>query len=191
MSLFRLYPVFKMSFEHKSASKNLFLSLCFFLNSRFPLLEMDQKFKFGGIIGYTDSYLDFILGHFKVFRLQTLLNDAAGAVRADSDKSSGYCYKIGRGPNSFLLAHVTRKLFCLYIKLFLPSIFNFVNFWGSMLCIALDIKLACIIVIKDLVVFIEGNSQGYSFCPPEKYKPPKHAACCTRNLLGMCGTVNI
>ena len=55
---------------------------------------MDQKIKFGGIIGYGDSYLKFLFRHFKVFRLHAILHDTAGAVRAHSGKGPGYCYKI-------------------------------------------------------------------------------------------------
>ena len=89
---------------------------------------MDQKFKFGGTIGYGDSHLEFLLRHFKVFRLHAILHDAAGAVRSNSVEGRGYCYMIGRGPNSCLLGHVTGLLFCLYVKIFLPSIFNAVDF---------------------------------------------------------------
>ena len=42
---------------------------------------MDQKFPFGGLIGYETSYLDSIFRHSKVFRLHAILHDAAGAVR--------------------------------------------------------------------------------------------------------------
>ena len=47
-----------MSFEHNSIRKNLLVSACFCWNSGFSLREMDQKFKFGGLIGYGNSYLD-------------------------------------------------------------------------------------------------------------------------------------
>ena len=89
---------------------------------------MDQKFKFGGLIGYRNSYLDSVFRYSKVFRLHAILHDAAGAVRSHSGKGPGYCYMIGRGPNSCLLGNVTGLPFCLYVKLFLPSIFNFVDF---------------------------------------------------------------
>ena len=124
-SVFRLYPGLKMSFEHNSVPKNLFLSACFCWDS---LLEMDQKNKFGGLICHGNSCLDSVLRYFKVFRLHAILHDAAGAVRSHSVKGPGYCYMIGRGPSSCLLGHVTGLLFCLYIKLFLPSIFNSVDF---------------------------------------------------------------
>ena len=98
---------------------------------------MNQKRKFGGNIGYGNSYLAFLFRHFKVFRLHAILGNAAGAVRAHSGNGTGYCYMIGRGPNSCLLGHVTGLLFCPYVKLFLHSIFNSVDFLSSMSCIVL------------------------------------------------------
>ena len=96
--------------------------------SGISLREMDQKFKFGGLIGYGNSYLDSVFRYSKVLRLHAILHDAAGAVRAHSNKRPGYCYMIGRGPKSCLLGHVTGLLFCLYVKIFLPSIFRSANF---------------------------------------------------------------
>ena len=115
---------------------------------------MDQKFKFGGTIGYGDSYLGILFPHFKVFRLQAILHDSTGAVRAHSGKGPSYFYMIGRGPNSCLLGHVTGLLFCLYVKRFLPSIFNYVDFWSSMSCIVIDFEPADKNVLKDLGVFL-------------------------------------
>ena len=89
---------------------------------------MDQKFKFGGLIGNGNSCLDSVFCYSKVFRLHAIIHDAAGTVRTHSGKGPGYCYIIGRGPNSCLLGHVTGLLFYLYVKLFLPSIFNSVDF---------------------------------------------------------------
>ena len=126
--VFRLYPGLKLSFEHNSVRKNLFLSACFCWNSRLFLREMDQKFPFGGLIGYGNSHLDSLFRYSKVFRLLAKLHDAAGAVRAHSGKRPGYCYMIGPGPNSCFLGHVTGLLFCLYEKFFLPSIFNSIDF---------------------------------------------------------------
>ena len=97
-----------MSFEHNSVRKNLFACWDF----RHSLREMNQKIKFGGTIGYGDSYLEFLFRQFKVVRLHAMLHDAAGAVRAHSGKGPGYCYMIGRGPNSCLLGHVTGLLLC-------------------------------------------------------------------------------
>ena len=128
MSIFRLYLGLKMSFEHKSVRKNLFLSACFCWDSRLSLRELDQKFKFGGTIGYGDSYLDSAFRYSKVFRLHAILGDAAGAARLQTGKGLGYCNMIGRGSNCCLLGHVTGLLFCLYVKNFLSSIFNIIDF---------------------------------------------------------------
>ena len=88
---------------------------------------MDQKFKFGGTIGYGDSYLEFFFRHFRVFRLHAILYDAAGAVRAHSGKGRGYCFKFERGTNSCWLGDVTglflplrKTLSALYFKLSPP-----------------------------------------------------------------------
>ena len=128
ISVFRLYPGLKVSFEHNSVRKNQFLSACFCWNSRLSLLKMDQKFSFGGLIGYGNSCLDSVFRYSKVFRVHAILHDAAEAVRSHSGKGPGYCYMIGHGPFFCLLAHVTGLIFCLYVKVFLPYIFKSVDF---------------------------------------------------------------
>ena len=80
LSIFRLYPGLKSSFEHNSVRKNLILSACFCWDTRHSSREMDQKFKVGGIIGYGDSILEFSFRHFKVFRLHAILHVPAATV---------------------------------------------------------------------------------------------------------------
>ena len=128
ISVFRLYSGFKISFEHNSVRRNLFLGACFCWDSGLSLREMDQKLRFGGLIGCGKSCLDSVFRYSKVFRLHAILHDTAGAVRSHSGKVPGYCYMIGRGPNSCLLGHVTGLLFCLYVELFLPSVVISVDF---------------------------------------------------------------
>ena len=128
MSIFRLYPGLKLSFEHNSVRRNLFLSACFCWNSRLSFREMDRKNNFGRTIGYGSSYLELLFRHSKIFKLHAILHDPTRAVWAHSGKGPGYCYMIGRGSNSCFLGHVTELLFCLYVKIFLPSIFNSVDF---------------------------------------------------------------
>ena len=99
----------------------------FLLDSRHSLREIDYKFKFGGTNGYGDSCMEFLFRHFNVIRLDAILHDAAGDVQAQSGEGPGYCYMIGRGPNSCLVVHMTELLFCLYVKIFLPSIFKSVD----------------------------------------------------------------
>ena len=41
---------------------------------------MHQKFKFGGLIGYGNSYSDSVFGYSEVFRLNAILHDAAGVL---------------------------------------------------------------------------------------------------------------
>ena len=77
----------------------------------------------------------------KKIKLLAILHDAAGAVRAHSADGSGYCYMIGRGPNSCLLGHLSGLLYCLYVKTFLPCILNSGDFWNGMFLIVLDIEL--------------------------------------------------
>ena len=89
MSIFRLYPVFKMSFEHNSVRENLFLSACFRWDSRLSLRELDQKYQSGGTIGYGDSYVDSVFRYSEVFRLYAILHDAAGAVRLQTGEGHG------------------------------------------------------------------------------------------------------
>ena len=48
MSIFRLYQGLKLSIEHNSVRKNLFINACFCWDSRLSLREMYQNFKFGG-----------------------------------------------------------------------------------------------------------------------------------------------
>ena len=134
ISVFRLYPGLKISLEHNSVCKNLFLSACCCWDSRLSLGEMNQKFKIGGLIGYRNSCLDSVFRYSKVSRLYAKLRDAAGAVRSQSGRGPGYCYLIGRGLNSCLLGHVTGLLFGLYVKLFYPpsstlSTFEAVCLW--------------------------------------------------------------
>ena len=89
---------------------------------------MDQLIKFGGTIDYGYSLLDSVFRYSKVFRLHAILHDAVGAVRLQTGKRPGYCYTTGRGSNSCLLGHKTALLFCLHVKIFLPSIFNLIGF---------------------------------------------------------------
>ena len=152
-STLRLYLGFKMSFDYNIVCRNLFISACFCWDSRHSLDRMDQKFPFGGLIGYRNSYLDSILCYSKVSRLHAILHDAAGAVWSHTGKGPGYCCLIGRGPNSCLLGHVTGLHFCLYAKLFLPSIFKSVNSSSSIFCIVLVIELTEKNIIKELGLF--------------------------------------
>ena len=99
--------------------------------------------------------MDSVFRYSKIFRLHAIVHDAAGGL--------GYCYEIGRGLNSCLLGHVTGLLFCLYVKLFLPSIFNSVDFWSSMSFILLDMELNGKNIVNELELFIHGLYKDFHF----------------------------
>ena len=189
MGIFRLYSGLKMSIENKSVRKNPFLSACFCWDSRLSFREIDQNYKYGRTIVYANSYLEFLFRHFKIFRAPAILQDAAGAVRAHCVKGTGYCYMIGRGPSSCLLGHVTGLLFCLCVKIFLPSSFNSVVFWNSMSLNVLDIELNEKDIIKELGIYIDGSLQGFSFCPPKFCKPNKQTIWNTSHLHGIAWSI--
>ena len=114
--------------QKNTVRKNLFLTACHCLDPKISLREMNDLCPHGELIGYGDSDLDSVLRYSKVFRLHAILHDAAGAVYTEKRKGSGYCYMIGRRPNSCLFGHITGLLFCLYLKFFVPSILNRFNF---------------------------------------------------------------
>ena len=128
-NILRLYLKVKSKFLHNCTLKNLFLNACYCWAGIISLWEVDQKFLHGGKIGYGDSYLDSEFRYSKIFRLHAILHDAAEAARLQTGKRPGYLYKIGRGTNSCLLGHVTGFPFHVwYVKIFLPSLFNSVDF---------------------------------------------------------------
>ena len=53
-----------------------------------------------------------------------------------------------------------------------------------MFLIVLDIELTEQNVIKELGLFIDGSVQGFSFCPPETFKPNKQRTWNTNHLHG-------
>ena len=80
VNIFRLYFEIKSNFFHNCTRKNLFLSAYYYWDGTFSLREVDQNLLHGGKTGSGDSYLDSVLRYSKVFRLHTILHDAAGTV---------------------------------------------------------------------------------------------------------------
>ena len=122
VNIFRLNLIVKSKFYHICTRKNLFLSPCYCWDRTVSLRKTDQKFLHGGKIDYGHSYLDSVFRYSKVFRLHAIIHDAAGAVRLQTAKGPDFCYLVARGPKCCLLGHVNGQLFCLYVKIFLPSI---------------------------------------------------------------------
>ena len=96
MSILRLYPGLKMTFEHTTVRINLFLTACFCWDAKLSFCEMDQKTNFSGTIVYGDSYLNFLCHHFEAFRLHATLHDAAGNAQTQEGKDASNRYMIGR-----------------------------------------------------------------------------------------------
>ena len=69
-------------------------------------------------------------------------------------KGPSYCHMTGRGLNCCLLGHVTGLLFCLYVKIILPSFFNLIDIWINISLIVLDVELTEKNIIKDLGLFL-------------------------------------
>ena len=74
----------------------LFLSACRYWDDNSSFQQMDQKFEFGGAIGYRGSYLESSRYHSKLLWLHAVLKDAVGAVGSFSSGGPGCCYTIGR-----------------------------------------------------------------------------------------------
>ena len=182
MSLFWLSPRLILSLEHTSVRKSLFLSAFSCSDSRLSLREIDQKFKIGGIIGYGDSYLEVLFCQFKVFRLHSLLHDAAGAgtwwqkswLMLHNSKRTNFMSAWSRDCTTLLPSSQTRS----------ARHFQLCRRLKQMFCIVLDIELADKKVIQLLGVLIIVKIQGSFFCPPKKWKYTKRAFWCTKNLHG-------
>ena len=91
MKVFTLLPKVEKQFPDNTKRKNIFLSTCKILDESIDLQSFDQKYPFGGLIGYGNSYMDPILQHSKLFRMHAILHDAAGSVKQTTGNGPGYC----------------------------------------------------------------------------------------------------
>ena len=91
----------------------------------------------------------------------------------------------GRGPISCLLGHVIGLLFCIYVNIFLFSIFTSADFRNSMFLIVLDTELTEEDTIKEVGLHIDGSLKGFSFCPSKSCKPNKQTTWITSHLHGI------
>ena len=109
----RYFDLIKHDFSSNTKRKKYFLCTCIVLDPNINLKEMDQKFPFGGLIGYGNSCMGYFFANSKIFRLHdfTILHDAAGSVNSTTYKVPGYCYVLPRFPSSCFLGHVTGLIF--------------------------------------------------------------------------------
>ena len=63
----RVFEIIRQDFSSSTKRKNLFLSTCIVLDPDINLNEMDQKFSFGGLIGYGNSCMDYFFANLKIF----------------------------------------------------------------------------------------------------------------------------
>ena len=183
ISVFRMYPGLKMTFEHNSVRKNLFLSACFCWDSTLSLREMDQKFIFGGTIGYGDSYWDSVFRYSKEIRLHqnyTILLEQFDYKPVKDLATATWLVEV----QTVVCLVTWLDFFCLYVKFLQPSIVNLIDYWISMSLTVLDIELAEKNVIKELGLFIDGSVQRFSLCPPKTFKPNKQTIWNTSRLHG-------
>ena len=90
IELLRNFDLIKHDFSSNTKRKNYFLCTCFVLDPNINLKEIDQKFPFGGLIGYGNSCRDYFFANSKIFRLHAILHDAAGSVNSTTYKGPGY-----------------------------------------------------------------------------------------------------
>ena len=164
MSFFQLYLGLNFTIEHNSPRRSIFPSACFCCDTRLSL-NLEEPL----VMGFSSS--DFVFCHSKVFRLDAIVHDGAGAVRWNSGKLLFHEWT----KTKFMFAR-SREWTTLsrYVKLFLSSIFISVDFWSSMFCIVREIDVfEDENDIKEWGVVIDGNVPGYIFSAPKRYKPTK------------------
>ena len=60
----RIFEIIRQDFSSNTRRKNLFLCTCIVLDPDINLKEMDQKFPFGGLVGYGNSCMDYFFANF-------------------------------------------------------------------------------------------------------------------------------
>ena len=119
----RIFEIVKQEFPSNKKRKNLFLCTCIVLEPDINLKEMDQKFPFGGLIGYGKSCMDSFFANSKIFKLHAIIHDSFGSVKPTTKKGPGYCSVAPSLPSSCFFGHVTELFFCLYVKIFASSVY--------------------------------------------------------------------
>ena len=87
--ILRIFEIIKQDFSSNTKRKNLFLCTCIVLDPNINLNEIDQKFPFGGLIGYGNSRVDYFFAKSKIFRAHAILHVSAGSVKSTTKKDLG------------------------------------------------------------------------------------------------------
>ena len=79
---------------------------------------------YGGIIGIDKSSVDKYLRISKHLRLHAILHNAGGIIYERYKQGPGYSCMLPWKSSNFFSGHLSGILFCLYLKVFHPSIFH-------------------------------------------------------------------
>ena len=130
-TVYQLLDDYSSSLSNNSMRKNYFLAACYLISPSVDIIEIDSHSPFGGLIGVGDSCLDSLLNKFKILRLHAILHDAAGFMKREYNLGPGYLYILNHVPTCFNLCwigHVTGVLYCIFLALKSPIIFNRAKF---------------------------------------------------------------
>ena len=130
-TVYHLLDDYSSSLSNNSMRKNYFLAACYLISPSVDIIEIDSHSPFGGLIGVGDSCLDSLLNKFKILRLHAILHDAAGFMKREYNLGPGYLYTLDHVPTCFNLCsigHVTGVLYCIYLALKSPIMFNRAKF---------------------------------------------------------------
>ena len=112
-------------FRRNTERKNLFLSVCHCLDQKINMREMNILYPHGGLIGYGNSKLDTLVRFSNVFPYTQIytMQLVLFMQRKEADRVTVTCLDVDP-PSSCVLGHITGLLYCLYLKMFVPSFFN-------------------------------------------------------------------
>ena len=85
--ILRIFEIIKQDFSSITKRKNLFLCTCIILDPDINLKELDQKFPFGGLIGYGNSCMDYFFANSKILKLHAILDDSNGSVKSTTKRT--------------------------------------------------------------------------------------------------------
>ena len=117
----RNFDLIKYEFSSNTKRKHYFLCTCFVLDPNINLEERDQKFPFGGLIGYGNSCMDDFFANSKIFRLHAILNDAAGSVNSTTYR--GTLVSLMFYLDFQVLVFLVTCLGCSSVKIFASSVY--------------------------------------------------------------------
>ena len=119
LSVSSIYP-------NNSVKLNYFLATSEYF-SEIEVFDFDIALKlrpYGGIICTDNSSVEKYLKISKVLRLHAILHDAGGFIYEIYNQGPGYSYMLPWKSSNCFSGHLSGILFCLYIKVFHPSIFH-------------------------------------------------------------------